>query len=347
MTVAARMRALLALLVPALVAAAPTPPPAPPAAIAANIRDGRFDPGDYRWLRGGFDGADAAEVAAYQAMLDWRKRCRISDMAETRAELTGLGVNAGAALDSIPYRSLVCDQVATLPEPLDLHDWAGFARDVAVVRPLAQGFLTAVAMGEQVALVEHPDLRDALNMKATGEQTLRQGLSWADDPSTPGGPPLDLTPQQRGILVSEIAIATATRDHANTAWLKGIVAEQGWPKRSQVGESAAKTAWLLVQHADADPAFQVRALRLMEPLVASGEADRKNYAYLYDRVMLKVTGKQRYATQLTCRGGRLVPLPLEDERLTGARRRAVGLGPLAEYAARAAKDGPCHDPAAG
>jgi hypothetical protein len=35
----------------------------------------------------------------------------------------------------------------------------------------------------------------------------------------------------------------------------------------------------------------------MEPLVAQGEVTKQNYAYLYDRIMLKLAGKQRYATQ--------------------------------------------------
>lgn len=340
MLVELRKPLLLALLIPALVATASPPP----AGIASYIHDSRFEPGDYQWLRGEFDGANAAEAAAYQAVEDWRQRCRTSDMAETRAELAGLGVSAGASLDTIPYRSLVCGQVATLPEPLNLHDWAGFAHDVSVVQPIAQGFLTAVSMGENTAEVDGAELRDALNARATGEQMLRAGTLWAYDSSASDASALTLTPQQRGILVSELSIALDTRDHANTAWLKGIVAAQGWPRRSQVGGRASKIAWLLVQHADADPAFQLRALRLMEPLVPTGEVDRKDFAYLYDRVMLKVAGKQRYATQLICRNGRLVPEPLEDEHRVDTTRRGVGMGTLAEYEARAVQEmGPCHD----
>lgn len=140
MTVAPSIRLLLlALFIPLLVATAPPPP----AAIVPYIHDGRFDPGDYRWLRGEFDGADTAEVAAYRGMIEWRNRCRTSDMAQTRSELAALGLNAGASLDTIPYRSVICDQIATEPEPIDLHDWTGFANDVAVVRPIAQGFLSA------------------------------------------------------------------------------------------------------------------------------------------------------------------------------------------------------------
>jgi beta-glucosidase len=46
----------------------------------------------------------------------------------------------------------------------------------------------------------------------------------------------------------------------------------------------------LVQHADDDPVFQLKMLRLMEPLAAGGQVSPRNYALLYDRVMLQMVG---------------------------------------------------------
>lgn len=329
---------------PLLIAASPpTPADPPPPVLAPYIQNGSFEPGDFHWLRGEFDGANAADKAADAAILAWRQRCRASDLAQARADLVGMGISAGASLDSIPYRTLVCDQVASLPEPLNLHNWRGFDRDVALVRPIAQAFLAAVKFAESASAARTPALGDVLKARVVGEQALRHGLDWASGGTADASPP-SLTPQQRGILVSEIAMAMAARDHANTEWLKGIVASQGWPTRSQVGDGAAGVAWLLVQHADADPAFQAQALRLMEPLVTTGEVNPKNYAYLYDRVMLKLVGKQRYATQLTCRAGRYVPQPIEDDRKVDSLRRGVGLGSLADYEQKLSKGmGPCDD----
>jgi hypothetical protein len=133
------------------------------------------------------------------------------------------------------------------------------------------------------------------------------------------------------VIVSRMAIANAVEDHSNTDWLKTLIVEKGRPKRSEVGGDAAERVWLLVQHADADPAFQLKALRLMEPLVSDGEVSRSSYAYLYDRVMLKVSGKQRYATQLDCSNGKRVAQPLEDEAAVDRLRAEVGLNPLASY----------------
>lgn len=80
----------------------------------------------------------------------------------------------------------------------------------------------------------------------------------------------------------------------------------------------------------------------MEPLVAAGEANSGNFAGLTDRLTLKLTGKQRYGTQLHCPGQWREPLPLEDPAGVDALRTAVGLGPLADYVATMnERNGPC------
>ena len=61
-------------------------------------------------------------------------------------------------------------------------------------------------------------------------------------------------------------------DADNLAWLKRVVTEVGWPGRSAVGEDGAHAAWLLVQHADRDPAFQRKCLELVTQATACGEA---------------------------------------------------------------------------
>src|SRR3546814_7736255 len=83
----------------------------------------------------------------------------------------------------------------------------------------------------------------------------------------------------------------ATEDRRNRKMLRGYIAEKGWPTISAVGKEESHAAWLLAQHADEDPALQVEALRLMEPLAKTGEASTSDYAYLYARVMLKLTGR--------------------------------------------------------
>jgi hypothetical protein len=120
-------------------------------------------------------------------------------------------------------------------------------------------------------------------------------------------------------------------DADNLPWLKTVVAEHGWPGVSLVGTDGAHAAWLLTQHADADRAFQRQCLDLMTAAVEAGEATVRDLAYLTDRVLLAEKQPQVYGTQVTRRGGQIVPLELRDPDGVDARRAAVGLGPLAEY----------------
>lgn len=125
----------------------------------------------------------------------------------------------------------------------------------------------------------------------------------------------------------------ATIDEGNTGRMREIVQQIGWPGRSKVGEEAAHCAWLLVQHADHDPAFQEECFALMRAQPV-GEVAPADIAYLEDRVRVHARRPQLYATQFYVdHTGAFGPGPLEDPEHVDERRKAVGLAPLAEYAA--------------
>lgn len=121
-------------------------------------------------------------------------------------------------------------------------------------------------------------------------------------------------------------------DHLNTNHLKAILALHEWIIISKFGEEADQQAWLLMQHADHDPAFQVKCLLILEKLFPLKETNKKNYAYLYDRVAPGQGLKQRYGTQAKIKGDHFELLPFEGS-LTDVnnRRREVGLGTVEEY----------------
>jgi hypothetical protein len=123
-------------------------------------------------------------------------------------------------------------------------------------------------------------------------------------------------------------------DGENLPWLKRVIAEHGWPGASLVGDEGAHAAWLLAQHADADPAFQRQCLDLLTAAVEAGEARRRELAYLTDRVLLAEGMPQVYGTQVTRRGDAWSPRDLGDPDGVDARRAAAGLEPLAEYLER-------------
>lgn len=119
-------------------------------------------------------------------------------------------------------------------------------------------------------------------------------------------------------------------DGRNTARMKEIIDRFGFPTRTMVGREGAGAAWLLVQHADADPKFQRRCLDMMSKLPPD-EYSRSNLAYLTDRVRVAEGKPQLYGTQFHTVDGKLVPRPIEDEANLDRRRKEVGLQSMAEY----------------
>jgi hypothetical protein len=141
-----------------------------------------------------------------------------------------------------------------------------------------------------------------------------------------------------------VSLRTDETDRSNTAFLKAEVDRRGgWPPKSEVGEGASHFAWLLVQHADRDPDFQERVLVLMEPMVATGEADGQDFAYLFDRVAVAAHRPQKFGTQGRCVAGegRWEPREIEDAANVDSRRASVRLGPLASYSAQFAEMRAC------
>lgn len=114
--------------------------------------------------------------------------------------------------------------------------------------------------------------------------------------------------------------------------IKQIVAEHGFPTAELVGRDGVDAAWLLVQHADADPAFQEQMLSSITPRVQSGEISRHQFILLTDRVLAGQGKPQRYGSQLLAQDGRWVPKPIETpESEVDQRRAAMGDMPLADY----------------
>lgn len=126
-------------------------------------------------------------------------------------------------------------------------------------------------------------------------------------------------------------------DERNTARLKEIVAEIGWPTVSKVGSEASHAAWLLVQHADKTVAFQQEALRLMGEL-PDGEVRKQEIAYLTDRVLVNEGKAQHFGTQFM-RGddGAMCPRPIEDEPALEDRRKVFELDTFEENMQRVQK----------
>ena len=119
-------------------------------------------------------------------------------------------------------------------------------------------------------------------------------------------------------------------DRDNKEWLKQVVKKHGWPGKTLVGSDGAHAAFLLVQHASLDLAFQQQCLKLMQK-APKGEVAAVEIAYLHDRVRLAEGKKQRYGTQVEMKNGKWVVRDVEDLSQLDQRRKEVGLPPIKEY----------------
>ncbi len=323
-----------AVLALALVPAAPVPAAQDrvPLSIASRTESGTFASGDYGWLRGAFADSSAAQRREWAEISAYVQERQRANAEAVRARLAALEPRS-IAMEPGCYGEEPC---ATLAAARDAAgSFAGlrqFEAGMAEARPLAAAYLFAVRQAEEA--VRPPvgaALGDRLIAATVGEQILRAAFSWGSGAAADAPP---LSPDGRAAMRLLLLPETAARDRRTTAWLKTIVAEHGWPSISRVGERGSNAAWLLVQHADEDPIFQLEALRLMEPLAARGDVNRRNYAYLYDRVMVKLSGRQLYGTQFQCIAGKHEPRPVEDDARLDARRTEAGLEPLADYRRR-------------
>lgn len=169
------------------------------------------------------------------------------------------------------------------------------------------------------------DLRQELLERMNRDQELRkQALNYLE--------------QNKGTDAAElkssdasVAVAMRENDERNTVRLKEIVDQYGWPGKSLVGRDGSHAAWLLVQHADHDLAFQKRCLLLITEAVKQAEASPTEMAYLTDRVCVAEKRKQMYGTQFTEANGNFEPHPIQDEANVDKRRKDVGLSSLDEY----------------
>lgn len=138
--------------------------------------------------------------------------------------------------------------------------------------------------------------------------------------------------QVRKNLVTKNFTSPIFKTHA--VRLQKIVHRHGWPTISKFGTKASRGAWLLVQHADHDVAFQERCLEFMQEAYNTNPHDvaPQNIAYLIDRVRVNKRQKQLFGTQYFFDSkGRFGPRPIVSPANLNIRRKQYGLGKFVNY----------------
>jgi len=122
-------------------------------------------------------------------------------------------------------------------------------------------------------------------------------------------------------------------DANNTARIRVIIKQHGWPGPKLIGRDGTDAFFLLAQHAD--PAFQKKVLPLVQKAYRHGILTGQNYALFTDRVLVRSGKRQMYGTSARpidqWNGREPVFDPIEDEANVVKRRAEVGLMPLSEY----------------
>ena len=310
-------------------ATAATPPPvALPSILSTRIFDGHFQPGDYAWVRGAFPEATSTQVADWRSVQAFVQSCRGLVPADRRLELTKLGINPPADYWK-GYADDVCAETAIAESTTrGFETWDKYQAAMREALPVYDALAFAAEQTRKSSPLKAGAIRDQLVSITASDQILRMGIAWN---SGGEGEKPRISSSAQKIVVTLLARPARAFDHANTLLLKEIVRKSGWPKISAVGPVAASHAWMVAQHSDDDPAFQVYALKLMQPLLESGEVSRSDFALLYDRVMLPLTGRQKYGTQFTCRDGEWAPEPTDNLPKLDQLRASMGLSTINEY----------------
>jgi hypothetical protein len=122
----------------------------------------------------------------------------------------------------------------------------------------------------------------------------------------------------------------------NTARLRELIAEYGWPAEDLVRSDGAEAAWFITQHSVGEPEFMKRALGLVRACVEQNRVPGWHAAYLEDRIAMHEGRPQHFGTQWIDdpRDGIARPWTLAEPDQVNELRASVGLRPL----------GPIHPP---
>ena len=183
----------------------------------------------------------------------------------------------------------------------------------SVMKYLLITLLTVVSLN--AAEITHTELQKELLSIAKEDQEIRQQLI-ARGMKSP----------DQGVLLKMLLI-----DMKNQARLKAIIAEHGWPTRQMVGTNGVQAAFIILQHANRDTAFQKRMLPDLKKSYEAGDIRGNHLAMLTDRILVGEGKPQLYGTQANMVDGKPVFNEIKDPQNLDQRRAEMGLHSHAKY----------------
>jgi hypothetical protein len=144
----------------------------------------------------------------------------------------------------------------------------------------------------------------------------------------------EIANRDQGPRRSGDASQTLINDSLDLVQICAIIDKFGWLGKSVVGQNGNRTLWLVLQHADRDPAIQKKYLPLLARSVADSQSYPMDLAYLQDRILKNDGQKQVYGSQawVNPTSNLLEIWPIEDIVHVNSRRSSVGLMAIEDYA---------------
>jgi hypothetical protein len=291
---------------------------------------GEYDPADFGYLRGAFPDASEEENRRWQQVAQWLQACEDNARSRAAADLSEIGLSLSQ--QHVKRTKPVCDQVITREDLAGVERFDQLSGALAVAR-LVFDTLRDTAENAKYA-VQEPDASFAARLEAmvVPVDLLLNVPGGPDVPrKTSGSAAARRFPQlgddESALLVALVRSELVLIDDANTQELSQIVKEHGWQGIVDAGPSALAAALQVLERSDYAPLFQAQSLSALEHLSESG-ADVPGFPAIYDRIMLRLSGVQRYGTQGECVQGVWQLHKFEDPDRVDALRAKAGLVPL-------------------
>ena len=131
-----------------------------------------------------------------------------------------------------------------------------------------------------------------------------------------------LSAEQVKAAFAVIAARTDPIDQRNRDAVMAMLPKEGWFSFTAYGRPAAEAALHIINHSDL--VTRQKVLPALERMAMQGEADRADFATMYDRVQTGLGRPQRYGTQFHCVDHRRVPYALEYPDRVEEWRRPMG-----------------------
>ncbi|MFD2939854.1 DUF6624 domain-containing protein [Flavobacterium notoginsengisoli] len=136
---------------------------------------------------------------------------------------------------------------------------------------------------------------------------------------------------QNGQLSAGYNVEMEKLHNENAKQLEAIINQIGYPSIDKVGEEASQSAWIIIQHAIAQPDFMRKCAKELEKAVNENKADPINLAYLSDRITVFEDKPQLYGTQFDWDvNGEMSPNFFDDLTKVNERRKQIGFNTLEE-----------------